>query len=254
VPETDAWAGIHSGDPGPYDTAAAAGGDTSGAPHGTRQVAAIAPDADARLVRLASEAELFSRHADAQRHHQQRLVLAPRSAPAWCEYGAFLLRRGEAARGVECLREAVAVDPSSVQALVALGCVLMVHKEAPVGDAEDPALVFVRGALEIDPLSVEAGVAMALWLRLGGDDDGARAALKNVSKSVDAGKATYLPVRREVLGIMSVPDDPTPLLRVTSTLLLSLNLLPLAICALDSHTSLTGSPVRVGDFFFFDFF
>ena len=39
------------------------------------------------------------------------------------DYGAFLLRRGALLKGAVCLREAVAVDPAFVPALLALAAV-----------------------------------------------------------------------------------------------------------------------------------
>ncbi|KAA0150226.1 hypothetical protein FNF29_05466 [Cafeteria roenbergensis] len=98
---------------------------------GSAVPAAVEPE-DARLGRLAEEAEFRGDVATAERFHQDRVARMEEAAlheggafttDVWCAYAEWLCRRGQLSKAEAAAREAVAIDPGCVRALCLLAAV-----------------------------------------------------------------------------------------------------------------------------------
>uniref|UniRef100_A0A061QN23 Tetratricopeptide repeat protein 18-like n=2 Tax=Tetraselmis sp. GSL018 TaxID=582737 RepID=A0A061QN23_9CHLO len=120
---------------------------------------AVPDDAElARLQALADEYEVVSDVKRATQCHQERL-LASSKVDVWYRYGCFLCRSGMTGQAVEALREAVAIDPDNIDALLALSSALW--EEGSTQDIQflERADCIVQAILE---KSKENGCAWAL--------------------------------------------------------------------------------------------
>jgi len=191
--------------------------------------------AEAVLKSLADEMEITFRLPAAARLHQERVVTAryepdpaltqPRPSPSpspspsplrwlllahllpspsaryelasWLDYSTFLMRSGDAPKAEECTREAVALNGIDAAALTAHGCVL-----AARGDLEG-AEVFLKGALDAAPSSLDAWLLMAALYELMGRKRDAKTAHKHcVSMAQEAGSSVdkaYLALAESLL-------------------------------------------------------
>ena len=107
------------------------------------------------------------------------------------------MRSGDAPKAEECTREAVALNGIDAAALTAHGCVL-----AARGDLEG-AEVFLKGALDAAPSSLDAWLLMAALYELMGRKRDAKTAHKHcVSMAQEAGSSVdkaYLALAESLL-------------------------------------------------------
>ena len=83
-----------------------------------------------RLKRLADEYEINDAHVDAEKWHQERVLLTEKNdAAVWCAYGAFLSRRARFGAAEEAFKEALRADETCVDALRALTCLSLRDEE-----------------------------------------------------------------------------------------------------------------------------
>jgi len=82
------------------------------------------------LKRLADEYEINDAHVDAEKWHQERVLLTEKNdAAVWCAYGAFLSRRARFGAAEEAFKEALRADETCVDALRALTCLSLRDEE-----------------------------------------------------------------------------------------------------------------------------
>ena len=82
------------------------------------------------LKRLADEYEINDAHVDAEKWHQERVLLTEKNdAAVWCAYGAFLSRRARFGAAEEAFKEALRADETCVDALRALTCLNLRDEE-----------------------------------------------------------------------------------------------------------------------------
>ena len=83
-----------------------------------------------RQKHLADEYEINDAFRDAEKWHQERVLLTEkRDAAVWCAYGAFLSRRARFGAAEEAFKEALSVDETCVDALRALACLSLQDEE-----------------------------------------------------------------------------------------------------------------------------
>jgi tetratricopeptide (TPR) repeat protein len=85
----------------------------------------LAPADPALHLGAAQSQEALGRHAEAQRHFQQVITLAPQSAQARYRYGVHLAKREEHARAAEQFEAAAQLDPSFLRARIDFGMALI---------------------------------------------------------------------------------------------------------------------------------
>eukprot|EP00899_Mesostigma_viride_P018093 jgi/Mesvir1/26285/Mv01648-RA.3 len=108
-----------------------------------------------KLLRLADEYEVKMDFANAAKYHKERVLDASDAQP-WFDYAEFAMRVHDTGRAEECLREAIAIDPSHMPSLLAFAALLLSQGE------HDKAEVFVQGAVELAPDRVLPWALMGL--------------------------------------------------------------------------------------------
>ena len=108
-------------------------------------------DAHEKLVKLASrqkqkaladEYEINSLFLDAEKWHQERLLLTEKQdSLVWCDYGGFLARRGRFGASEEAFKEALVVDGTCVNALNALTALMLRDEEFSRAEVYGQAVV-----------------------------------------------------------------------------------------------------------------
>jgi len=113
------------------------------------------PPSVEKLSALASEAEGNLEYDLAAKYMQDIVAQRDDDAGAWKDYALFCFRTGDAAKGTQCLREAVSIDDQNTEVLVAYAGAMLDEGNS------DSALAFLHGAVEVDPS------ASKCWLILG---------------------------------------------------------------------------------------
>ena len=91
---------------------------------------AVKRASSARMKNLADEYEINDAFRDAEKWHQERVLLCEKKdASVWCAYGFFLARRGRHGAAEEAFKEALVYDESSTDALRALCCLMLRDEE-----------------------------------------------------------------------------------------------------------------------------
>ena len=99
----------------------------------------------ARQKNLADEYEINDAFRDAEKWHQERVLLCEKKdASVWCAYGAFLARRGRHGAAEEAFKEALVVDESCVEALRALCCLMLRDEEYHRAEVFGQAIVTAK--------------------------------------------------------------------------------------------------------------
>ena len=95
------------------------------------------------LKGLADEAEANFDFGSAATYHKERVSAARHVSSCWFDYATFLMRTGDAPFAEECSREAIALAPTSAEALLVHGGIL-----ASRGDCEG-AEPFLKASLDV---------------------------------------------------------------------------------------------------------
>lgn len=219
----------------------------------------------ARCLRVAYECEFAGAYARAARTHQTRVALAEEAAAAgrtgglydasvWYDYGAYLLRRGALLKGVVCLREAVAVDPAFVPALLALAAAQCARAQAVeagvMAGAAVSALqqhIAAAAAAEADTaadygnlLPLAHGLVCLIAEACGRSDDAAEA----LAAALEALRAVFV-TRGVEAEEAATAATPGALYILLARYLLRLRVLPLARLALSQVRGVwAGTPFR----------
>ena len=125
-------------------------------------------------LRLAVEAQINRNVALCESHLNRRVAASPHDAQLWYEFGRMALQNGSFEKAQDCLREALAIDPRHVPALLAYGVYLCRHDR--FADAES----YFLGATLCDPGDVTARAMLVLFYDMESRDLDRRAALKKV--------------------------------------------------------------------------
>jgi tetratricopeptide (TPR) repeat protein len=149
--------------------------DVAGAMESFRRALLLAPGHVLARYNLALVLKRVDRLDQALDQIERVLAIEPR-AEAHYTRGIIYWHQGHLDRAVEALREAVRIQPRSLEALTALGSVLKAR-----GDWRGAATA-LRRAIELGPDQPAPHYALSQVLRLGGDDRGAREQLATVEK------------------------------------------------------------------------
>jgi tetratricopeptide (TPR) repeat protein len=125
-------------------------------------------------LRLAVEAQINRNVALCESHLNKRVAASPHDAQLWYDFGRMALQNGSFEKAQDCLREALAIDPRHVPALLAYGVYLCRHDR--FADAES----YFLGATLCDPGDVTARAMLVLFYDMESRDLDRRAALKKV--------------------------------------------------------------------------
>ncbi|GMH45184.1 hypothetical protein BSKO_13141 [Bryopsis sp. KO-2023] len=103
-----------------------------------------------KLLCLATEYEIAGNRSDAEKKHQDRIVVSE-DPQVWYDYGAFCMRCGLYGRAEECFRDSLSLDPCNVQCLLSLSGLLL-HNSIMTDPAFlESAEVFLHKAKELEP-------------------------------------------------------------------------------------------------------
>ena len=196
---------------------------------------AEAPESVAeRLLRLAREAALTGRRADATRAFEELLAAEPGHLQGRLEYAGLFERHGEMEEALSQLGEAVRHQPDRPDALIARGAFLARLKRHPEAEADlhrairlapedanghfelgfalwrkgvaEEAATALRRAATLAPHRSDAEYYLGEALHQAGDDEGALQALSR-SAALEAGNPKPLQLMGRVLDRLGRPDE-----------------------------------------------
>ncbi|KAJ1475628.1 hypothetical protein T484DRAFT_1827595, partial [Baffinella frigidus] len=121
-----------------------------------------------------NQAQISRDVALCESHLNQRVTASPHDAQLWYEFGKIALQNGTFEKAHDCLREALAIDPRHVPALLTYGVFLCRHDR--FADAES----YFLGATNCDPSNIQASALRMLFYDMESRDLDRRALLKKV--------------------------------------------------------------------------